>query len=65
LTRAFVATSVGLVFWVAIGLAVTTWYDRKKLYRMPPELLEYIDQAVRNYGKERLGTPPANWASHA
>jgi YhgE/Pip-like protein len=53
LTRAFVATAAGLVLWVIVGLAVTTWYDRKKLYRMPPELLEYIDNAVRDYHTHR------------
>jgi hypothetical protein len=56
LTRGFVATSAGLVFWVALGVLVTTWYDRKKLYRMPPELLEYVDQAVRGYTDQKRGS---------
>ena len=56
LTRAFVATSAGLVFWVALGILFTTWYDRKKLYRMPPELLEYVDQAVRGYTDQKPGS---------
>ena len=37
-TRAWVASGIGLVFWVSVGLLVTTWYDRKRLYRMPPTL---------------------------
>jgi YhgE/Pip-like protein len=64
LTRAFVATATGLVFWVVLGLVVTRWYDRRRLYRMPPELLEYIDRAVRGYmkqtsaGREHAGAEP-------
>jgi hypothetical protein len=34
-TRAFTATAVGLGFWVTLGVAVTNWYDRKRLHRMP------------------------------
>ena len=49
LTRAFVATSAGFVLWVVIGLAVTTWFDRKKLYRIPPELLDHVDRAGRDH----------------
>ena len=52
LTRAWVATGIGLVFWVALGFGVTTWYDRKNLYRMPPELMRYVDHAVAEYGGE-------------
>jgi Protein of unknown function (DUF3533) len=55
LTRAFVATSLGLAFWVALGTAVTTWYDRRGLHRMPPALMDYVDQAVRGY-RERTTT---------
>jgi hypothetical protein len=53
LTRAFVATALGLVFWVVLGVTVTTWYDRKGWHRMPPALMAYVDQAVRGY-RERI-----------
>jgi hypothetical protein len=44
----------------SVGLAVTTWYDRKKLYRMPPGLLEYVDRVVRDHaGKRRGALPPS------
>jgi Protein of unknown function (DUF3533) len=46
LTRAWVASGIGLVIWIGLGLGVTMWYDRKRLYRMPPDLMRYIDRAV-------------------
>jgi YhgE/Pip-like protein len=50
LTRGFIMSVVGLAFWLVIGIAVTVWYDRRKLYRMHPELLAYINESVRGYG---------------
>jgi hypothetical protein len=65
LTRAWVASGLGLVFWMGLDILVTTWYDRKRLYWMPPELMEYIDGAVLEYRKQtrestaaRLGSAP-------
>lgn len=49
LTRAFVATAAGLGFWLALGAAVTNWYDRKGLHRLTPALVEYVDRSVRGY----------------
>ena len=53
MTRAWIATALGLVFWVALGVLVTTWYDRRGLYRIPPDLMEHIDQAVLAYQTEK------------
>jgi hypothetical protein len=53
LTRAWVASGIGLVFWLSVGLLVTTWYDRKRLYRMPPDLMRQIDRAVADYCRDR------------
>ena len=52
LTRAWIATGLGLVFWLALGILVTTWYDRRRLYRMPPDLMAYVDRAVLAYRTE-------------
>jgi YhgE/Pip-like protein len=52
LTRAFLLTAIGAVFWLALGVLVTTWYDRRGLYRMPPILMGYVDRAVRGYTEE-------------
>ena len=52
---------------MGLGILVTTWYDRKRLYRMPPDLMEYIDGAVLEYRKQtressdaRLGPDPVS-----
>ena len=52
MTRAWVASGLGLLFWVALGILVTTWYDRKHLDRMPPDLMAYVDRAVLAYRDE-------------
>ncbi|HWC39765.1 MAG TPA: DUF3533 domain-containing protein [Acidimicrobiales bacterium] len=49
LTRAWVATALGLAFWLLLGTVVTSWYDRRGLYRIQPELLGYIDRVARAY----------------
>jgi YhgE/Pip-like protein len=53
LTRAWVASGIGLVFWVGVGLLVTRWYDQKRLYRMPPDLMRYVDRAVADYRRDQ------------
>ncbi len=57
LTRAYALTALGLVFWVALGALVTTWYDRRGLYRMPPALMEHVDRAVRDYREQTTERP--------
>lgn len=49
LTRAFVASAIGLAFWVVLGASITNLYDRKGLHRVSPALMGYIDEAVRGY----------------
>ncbi len=49
LTRGLVLTAIGLVFWVVVGIAVTTWYDRRGLSRVPDELLDYIQRSALAY----------------
>jgi len=53
LTRAWVASGIGLVFWVSLGLLVTAWYDHKRLHRMPPDLMRYVDRAVADYRRDQ------------
>jgi YhgE/Pip-like protein len=59
LTRGFVLTGLGLVLWLIVGIAVTTWYDRKGLYRMQPEVLEYVNRSATAYAEGVHDPPPA------
>jgi hypothetical protein len=49
LYRGLALTAIGLAFWVVVGVVVTTWYDRKGLYRLNPETMEYVHSSVRAY----------------
>jgi len=49
LTRGIVTAGVGLIFWLALGVTVVRWYDRKGLHRLGPDLLAYVHQAVSDY----------------
>lgn len=57
LDRGLLLTSIGLVFWVVVGFAVTAWYDRKGLYRVEPGLSEFVASSVRAYREQRSGQP--------
>ena len=52
LTRALVLTSIGLVFWLVVGTVAVRWYDRRGLDRMQPEVMAYVNRAVRAYSDE-------------
>ncbi len=58
LTRAWIATSAGLVFWLLLGIGITNWYDRRGLYRMPPDLMDHVHQAVQAYRDSRESAEP-------
>jgi YhgE/Pip-like protein len=62
LTRGLVATGIGLVCWVVVGIVVTNWYDRRGLYRIDPELLAYIQKATQEYRDQRREGPTAEQA---
>lgn len=64
LDRGLLLTSIGLVFWVAIGAAVTTWYDKKGFHRLKPELVDLIEASAHAYrdghpGPAATGSPGA------
>ena len=58
LTRGFLLTGLGLMLWLILGVAVTTWYDRKGMYRMQPELLDYVNRSAAAY-MDGAHDPPA------
>ena len=49
LYRGLLLTSIGLLFWVAVGATVTIWYDKKGLHRIEPELLELVEASMYAY----------------
>jgi YhgE/Pip-like protein len=57
LTRGIVTAGAGLIFWLALGVIVVRWYDRKGLHRLRPDLLAYIHRAVSDYRAQTQ--PPA------
>jgi uncharacterized phage infection (PIP) family protein YhgE len=64
LDRGLLLTSIGLVFWVAVGTIVTLWYDKKGFHRLRPELVELIAASAQAYrdaspSAGATGSPPA------
>jgi hypothetical protein len=58
------AASLGLLLWLAVGTAIVKWYDRKRLYRLHPDILTYVSASVQDYKIQHttavptLGTQP-------
>jgi YhgE/Pip-like protein len=51
LEHSLVVVSVELLFWASIGLTITSWYDRRKLDRISPDVLSYVGQAIERHSK--------------
>jgi ABC-type multidrug transport system permease subunit len=60
LTRGLIMTSVGFVIWLAAGIAITSWYDRKGMYRMRPDLLTHINESFREYAETSEPATPTS-----
>ena len=60
LTHSLLVLGLEIVVAVVVGLVVTGWYDRKRLYRLSPELIAYVSRVT----DERLATarPPVTGA---
>jgi ABC-type multidrug transport system permease subunit len=63
LTHSFIVIACELVFWALLGLAVTSWYDRRKLYRMTPDLFAYVQRAIDQRVQERAAPEPSTAAA--
>jgi ABC-type multidrug transport system permease subunit len=59
LAQSWLVVGCELVFWVVLGSVVTRSYDRRGLYRMQPELMEYVNRVADTY-TQRPQTPPAD-----
>jgi YhgE/Pip-like protein len=49
LTRGTLGAGLGLLFWLAVGAAIVKWYDRKRLYRLDPDILAHVNASVQDY----------------
>jgi ABC-type multidrug transport system permease subunit len=49
LTRGTLEAALGLLFWLIVGTATVRWYDRRRLYRIHPDLLAHVSHAVKDY----------------
>jgi YhgE/Pip-like protein len=59
LTRGTLAAGLGLLFWLAVGTAIVKWYDRKRFYRLDPEVLAYVSTSVQAYKTQHTSATPA------
>jgi YhgE/Pip-like protein len=55
LGRSLIVIGAELVVWLIIGAVVTIWYDRRKLHRMSPETLQYVNSSFDQYEARRAG----------
>jgi hypothetical protein len=55
LTASLIILASEIIFWAALGLAAALWYDHRRLDRISPELIEYIDRTVDHAVAERTG----------
>lgn len=46
LTHSLILIVCELAFWALLGLAVTSWYDHKQLYRLAPDIFGPISRAI-------------------
>lgn len=61
LTTSLIVITCELVFWALVGLGFAAWYDHRRLDRISPDLLSFIERAVDEREAERA-TPPTDAA---
>jgi YhgE/Pip-like protein len=58
LTHSVTVLAIELVCWSLVGLAVTSWYDHKKLYRISPEIIGFVSRTIsQRVAQVTAGTP--------
>jgi YhgE/Pip-like protein len=60
LTHSLILIGCELAFWALLGLAVTSWYDHKGLYRLTPDLFGSISRAIDAVVGERTAAASAS-----
>jgi len=59
LTTSLTVLACEVLFWAALGLAATLWYDHKRLDRISPELIGYINRTADQAVAERTNATDA------
>jgi uncharacterized phage infection (PIP) family protein YhgE len=59
LSRGTVAAGLGLLFWLVVGTGVVKWYDRKRLYRLDPDILAHVSASRQQYNTRPAPPAPA------
>jgi YhgE/Pip-like protein len=54
-SHAVVVLCLELLFWITLGIGFTTWYDRRNLYRLSPEIITTVEHAVLGPSPSRSG----------
>ena len=65
LTRGAVAAASGLVFWLLIGTLVVKWYDRRRFYRLDPDLIAYVNKSADSYRARQAASQTGQQAGAA
>jgi YhgE/Pip-like protein len=58
LTRGTLAAGLGLVLWLAIGTVIVRWYDRRRLYRLHPDVLAHVNTTFKEDGHQAAAAAP-------
>ena len=58
LTHSLILIACEFAFWALVGLAVTSWYDHKRLYRISPDLFSSISRAIDQTVQQRSAGDP-------
>ena len=59
LTHSLIVLGCELAFWALIAVAVTSWYDHRRLYRIAPELFAIVTRAIDDVTQEQAASVPA------
>jgi YhgE/Pip-like protein len=59
LTQSLIVIACELSFWALVGFAIASWYDRRRLYRIAPDLFAYVSRVIERAVQERAAGAPA------
>jgi YhgE/Pip-like protein len=63
LTTSLIVLACEVLFWIALGLAATYWYDHKHLDRISPDQIDYINRTLDKAVAEHHSIHPPTQAA--